>query len=69
MSLDHILEETYQDIIDYIDDELEEKGVLYELCKNCEYWMGRGHDYAECRDKACFKCYLAYEHLNELCKE
>ena len=36
---------------------------LREMCKNCEGYCGKDHDYTECRDKPCFLFWLAYKHL------
>lgn len=36
---------------------------LREMCKNCEEYSGGNHDYRECRDKWCYKFWLAYRYL------
>lgn len=37
---------------------------LHKMCNNCEMFMGiKQHDYTECKDKECFKFYLAYSLL------
>ena len=37
---------------------------LTEMCSYCEAYCGKEHDYAECRDKMCFKFWLSYVYLN-----
>ena len=59
MELVDKLEEAYEHIKPY----LSSQNMLKEMCKNCEFYCGKNHDYEECRNKACFKCYLAYEYL------
>lgn len=56
------LEESYKHIKPYMDDE-EEIKELYDMCKNCESYCGKEHDYEECREKNCFKFWLAYKYL------
>ena len=36
---------------------------LREMCKNCEAYCGKTHDYSECRGKWCYKFWLAYRYL------
>lgn len=36
---------------------------LREMCKCCEVYCGKEHDYDECRNKPCFRFWLAYEYL------
>ena len=36
---------------------------LREMCKNCEGYCGKDHDYRECRNKWCYKFWLAYRYL------
>ena len=56
------LNEAYSHIKPYMD-EPEEVGELHEMCKHCERWSGKEHDYKECEDMMCFKFWLAYEYL------
>lgn len=42
----------------------EESPELYEMCKNCENYMGNKHDFTECRKKQCFNNWLALEYLD-----
>lgn len=42
----------------------EESPELYEMCKNCENYIRRKHDYTECRRMQCFKNWLALEYLD-----
>jgi len=57
--VDRKLQEAYDHIKPY----MKEQKSLSELCKQCEGWMGGYHDYEECRDKMCFKCWLAMVYL------
>lgn len=60
-SMERKLEESYQHIKDYIP---KCTPLLTEMCKNCEMWNGKEHDYSECREKTCFKLFLGYEYAN-----
>lgn len=53
------LEESYNHIKPYLKDQ----EILRDLCSWCERYNGRKHDYEECLDMPCFKCYLGYEYL------
>lgn len=52
------LDEAYKHIKPYIPTE-----ELSEMCKSCEAWCGKKHDYSECKDRMCFKCWLALVYL------
>lgn len=54
------LEETYESIKPYISKR--DTPLLIKMCEKCECWMGKEHDYAECRNKPCFKLFLGYEY-------
>ena len=56
------MEEAYKHIKPYLDNEkcTEE---LREMCQCCEAYCGGTHDYDECKDKMCFKFYLAFVYL------
>lgn len=54
------IEEAYIHIKPYLKGQKE----LPEMCKHCERYCGKNHDYEECRDMMCFKFYLAYVYLN-----
>lgn len=41
-----------------------ESPELYEMCKNCDNYIGNDHDYTECRQLQCFKNWLALEYLD-----
>ncbi len=43
--------------------ELAKEKELIEMCENCEGFCGKDHDYTECRNKKCFKFFLAYHYL------
>lgn len=53
------LEEAYEHIKPY----MKTDASLSRLCHPCEQWMGSEHDYEECRDKECFRCWLAMVYL------
>lgn len=54
------LEEIYQHIKPYIDEEDD----LHTMCQYCEAYCGREeHDYEECRSNNCFQFWLAYKYL------
>jgi len=36
---------------------------LEQMCRNCEEWCGKEHDYSECLDKMCFTFYRAFNYL------
>ena len=42
---------------------MNETKALRAMCKNCEGYCGKDHDYSECHDKWCFRFWLAYEYL------
>ena len=55
------LEEAYAHIKPYIKNESE----LFEMCMTCECWNGKDkHDYDECRNKPCFRFWLAFVYLH-----
>ena len=54
------LEEAHKHIEPYLKDQTE----LSEMCKFCERYCGKNHDYSECTDMMCFKFYLAYVYLD-----
>lgn len=56
------LKETEKRMEPYMNDMNATKS-LRAMCKNCEAYCGKEHDYSECRDKWCFRFWLAYEHL------
>jgi hypothetical protein len=37
---------------------------LNQMCRNCENWCGKEHDYSECLDKPCFTFYRAFKYLD-----
>lgn len=53
------LDECYNHIKYYLD----EKEELHEMCKSCEFYCGKEHNYEECRNKQCFLNWLAYAYL------
>ena len=53
------IEESYQHIKLY----LKSQKILREMCEHCERYCGESHDYEECLDMPCFKCFLGYSYL------
>lgn len=59
------LEEVYQRNLHFSTSfNKDESPELYEMCKNCENYSGKKHDYTECREMQCFKNWLALEYLD-----
>ena len=58
--IENQMEEAYVHIKPYLKSQLE----LVEMCKYCEKYCGKEHDYEHCKEMMCFKFYLAYEYLN-----
>lgn len=56
------LEESYGHIKNYMKNEGATK-ELREMCESCEAYCGKEHNYSECREKQCFRFWLAYEYL------
>lgn len=56
------IEEAYKHIKPYLKD-LECTKKLREMCRHCEGYCGKEHNYEECRDMTCFEFYLAFEYL------
>lgn len=42
---------------------IKEQKCLNEMCKRCEAYCGKEHNYEECKDMWCYKFYLAYVYL------
>lgn len=42
---------------------LKTQEILKDMCKYCEKYCGEHHDYKECLDMPCFKCFLGYSYL------
>ena len=58
------VERKLEEVLEKFDfDELSEEEELHEMCENCEAYFGQCHDYSECKDKMCFKFFLAYYYL------
>ena len=53
------IEESYNHIKPY----LNEQEILRDLCSWCEKYNGYKHNYEECLDMPCFKCFLGYSYL------
>lgn len=56
------IEESYNHIKPYLKDQK----ILAEMCGHCERYCGKEHDYEECRNMPCFKCFLGYSYLQWL---
>lgn len=59
------IEECYNHINSYLYSESATE-ELREMCKNCEVYSGTEHDFEECKDRHCFRFWLAYEYLEWL---
>lgn len=57
------LQEAWKHIKPYMKDKDANK-ELKDMCKTCEAWCGPQQDYENCRDKPCFKFWLAYQYLS-----
>jgi hypothetical protein len=60
--IDKQIEECRNHMKPYMKNE-ESTNELREMCKCCEVYCGKEHDYDECRNKPCFRFWLAYEYL------
>ena len=56
------IQECYEHIKPYLDS-VDDTENLRTMCKDCECYCGKDHDYNECKDKPCFKFFLAFEYL------
>lgn len=52
-----------QEAEEHIEPYIKEQKCLREMCKRCEQYCGKDHDYHECKDMWCYKFYLAYVYL------
>ena len=59
IKMERKLEESYNHIKPY----LEDQEILKDLCSWCERYNGHKHNYEECLDMPCFKCFLGYSYL------
>lgn len=59
MKMQRKLEEAYK----HIEPHLKEKDILKDMCKHCERYCENQHNYKECLDMPCFKCFLGYSYL------
>ena len=53
------LDESYQHIKPY----LASQEILKDMCSYCERYCGGDHNYEECLNMPCFKCFLGYSYL------
>ena len=67
MSIEKILNRRLQDEYKRLKLYLNDKKCcqeLHKMCNRCEEFLGtRVHNYEDCKDKECFKFYLAYAYL------
>lgn len=54
------IEESYNHMKPYLKDQK----ILNEMCSHCERYCGKEHDYEECLQMPCFRCYLGYAYLH-----
>lgn len=59
--LNRRLDDTYQRITPYLNNDFPK---LKKMCEICECWYGDEHNYEDCKDKPCFRFFLAYERLH-----
>lgn len=55
------LNDTYSRVKPYLKTEHPE---LKKMCETCECWYADGHNYEDCKDKPCFRFWLAHECLH-----
>lgn len=60
--LERRIEESYNHIKPYLKGEDQNK-ELREMCKSCDVYCGKEHDYLECRERPCFRFWLCYEYM------
>lgn len=53
------IEESYKHIKPYLKDQK----ILKDMCERCEKYCGKEHDYEECLNTPCFRCFLGYSYL------
>lgn len=53
------IKESYKHIKPYI----KYQKILKDMCGHCERYCGMEHDYEECLNMPCFKCFLGYSYL------
>lgn len=62
--VDNQIEEAYNHIKQYLNNpEHNTTDDLRTMCQNCECYCGNEHDYEECKEKNCFRFWLAYVYL------
>lgn len=59
MTMERRLEDSYEHINQHLDDKKE----LKDMCSRCERYRGKRHNYDECLDMPCFKFFLGYLYL------
>ena len=60
------IEESYRHFKPYLSEKCGSGKELREMCKHCEKYCGKEHDWEDCLDTPCFRFYLAYEYLEWL---
>lgn len=56
MTMEERLEDSYKHINQH-------KKELKDMCSRCERYRGKRHNYDECLDMPCFRCFLGYSYL------
>lgn len=57
-----VIDETYNHVKNYMDKQREIEDLI-KMCRRCEEWCGKEHDWEECRDKPCFQFWLCKEYI------
>lgn len=60
--VDEKLQEAWEHVKPHIGQE-STNAELRKMCEICEAWGGTEHNYKDCRNKPCFKFWLAYQYL------
>lgn len=61
-----IIENMYKDLKPYFNHINNNDEDLQQMCKQCKQWRGKEHNYESCKDKMCFKFFLAFEYLEQI---
>ena len=63
MTAQEKVEEKLKESFKNICSRLVENTELQKMCQTCEAYCGTKHDYSECKEKSCFRFFLAYNYL------
>lgn len=61
-SVQRKIDETYKHLHNCLD-ALYECEELTKMCETCKLWEGKKHNYENCKNKPCFRNWLAVEYL------